>query len=195
MTHAPTDDETLAALIADAGLDTTPYALRDLLRGIAAAPAGGDPDAWLVLVAPNAEPAMADRLRAVKAALSACPTGTALALTDRVGALRERLAADGLDGFVVPQADAHQGEYIPANAERLAWLTGFTGSAGVAVVLRDRAAIFVDGRYTLQVEDQVDHALFERRHLMDQPPEVIAIAGPYIRLASPVGSDFGTDGV
>jgi Xaa-Pro aminopeptidase len=74
----------------------------------------------------------------------------------RIAALRRELAARKLDGFIIPRADEHQSEYTPPNAERLAWLTGFTGSAGLAIVLRDRAAIFVDGRYTLQVKDQVD---------------------------------------
>ena len=62
----------------------------------------------------------------------------------------------GIDGFVVPRADEHQSEYVPANAERLAWLTGFTGSAGTAVILADEAALVVDGRYTLQAPAQVD---------------------------------------
>ena len=69
----------------------------------------------------------------------------------RLAALRAELEKRGLDGFVVPHSDEHQGEYLPARAERLAWLTAFTGSAGAAVVLTDKAAIFVDGRYTLQV--------------------------------------------
>ncbi|MCY4065080.1 MAG: aminopeptidase P family N-terminal domain-containing protein, partial [Rhodospirillaceae bacterium] len=76
----------------------------------------------------------------------------------RVAALRALLAQDGLQGFVVPRADEHQGEYVPPGAERLAWLTGFTGSAGLAIVLAEKAAIFVDGRYTLQVGDQIDPA-------------------------------------
>ena len=70
---------------------------------------------------------------------------------DRLKDLRRLLAEAGLAGFVVPHADEHQSEYLPPSAERLAWLTGFTGSAGMAVVLADQAAIFVDGRYTLQV--------------------------------------------
>jgi Xaa-Pro aminopeptidase len=78
----------------------------------------------------------------------------------RAAALRKELERRGLDGFVIPRADEHQNEYVPANAERLAWLTGFTGSAGLAIVLHDRAAIFVDGRYTLQVCDQVDAKVF-----------------------------------
>jgi Xaa-Pro aminopeptidase len=88
---------------------------------------------------------------------------------ERIQALRAELAARGLAGFVVPRADEHQGEYVPASAQRLAWLTGFTGSAGMAVVLAERAAIFVDGRYTLQVGHEVDGAVFEIRHMVDQP--------------------------
>ncbi len=74
----------------------------------------------------------------------------------RIAALRKELARQKLDGFIVPRADEHQSEYVPASAERLAWLTGFTGSAGLAIILTNRAAIFIDGRYTLQVGDQVD---------------------------------------
>jgi Xaa-Pro aminopeptidase len=75
---------------------------------------------------------------------------------DRLAALREQLRADRLDGFVVPLTDEHMSEYVGSYAQRLAWLTGFDGSAGSAVVLPEEAAIFVDGRYTLQVRDQVD---------------------------------------
>ena len=75
---------------------------------------------------------------------------------DRLKALREQLKADKLDGFVVPLTDEHMSEYVGSYAQRLAWLTGFQGSAGSAVVLPEEAAIFVDGRYTLQVRSQVD---------------------------------------
>ncbi|MGO4872564.1 MAG: M24 family metallopeptidase [Roseiarcus sp.] len=88
----------------------------------------------------------------------------------RVAALRAELAARGLNGFVAPRADEHQNEYVPAAAERLLWLTGFSGSAGMAIVLKDAAAIFVDGRYTVQAPAQVDTATFGVRHLVDQPP-------------------------
>ncbi|MEO5611223.1 MAG: aminopeptidase P family protein [Sphingomicrobium sp.] len=74
---------------------------------------------------------------------------------DRLAALREQLKADRLDGFVVPLTDEHMSEYVGSYAQRLAWLTGFEGSAGSAVVLPEEAAIFVDGRYTLQVRSQV----------------------------------------
>src|SRR5215475_11589907 len=89
----------------------------------------------------------------------------------RVAALRTELARRGLTGFVVPRADRQQNEYVPASEERLAWLTGFTGSAGVAVVLMERAALFVDGRYTLQAREQVDTALFEIVHGVETPPD------------------------
>ena len=91
------------------------------------------------------------------------------ACEERVRVLREQLARQGLSGFIVPHADEYQNEYLPACAERLAWLTGFTGSAGTAVVLAGQAAIFVDGRYTLQVRDQVDAQVFTFRHLIEEP--------------------------
>src|SRR5579871_3409966 len=88
----------------------------------------------------------------------------------RLERLRTQLMAAGVDGFIVPHADEHQSEYLPAAAERLAWLTGFTGSAGIAVVLADKAAIFVDGRYTLQAQAQVDAGAFSREHLVETTP-------------------------
>jgi Xaa-Pro aminopeptidase len=81
--------------------------------------------------------------------------------------IRRAMAAQALDGFLIPHEDEHQNEYLPAANDRLAWATGFTGSAGAAVILKDRAAIFVDGRYTLQVRDQVDEGLFEIRDLVE----------------------------
>lgn len=105
----------------------------------------------------------------------------------RLSALRAALRAGDLDGFVVPRADAHQNEYVPPCDERLAWLTGFTGSAGLAIVLADRAAIFIDGRYTVQVRAQVDGRAFE--------PVDIGITAPSAWLAAnaPAGSRIGYD--
>lgn len=88
----------------------------------------------------------------------------------RVARLRAWLAGQGLDGFLVPRADEHQGEYVPARAERLQWISGFTGSAGVALILSDRATLFVDGRYTLQAAQQADPAIFSIESLIDRPP-------------------------
>src|SRR6185437_8507887 len=88
----------------------------------------------------------------------------------RLAALRAELKRRGLDGFLVPRSDEHQGEYVPKRAERLAWLTGFTGSAGLAAVLMDKAAVFVDGRYTLQVRNQTDTSLFKTLDLTNEGP-------------------------
>ena len=88
----------------------------------------------------------------------------------RVAGLRAELKRHGLTGFAVPRADRQQNEYLPASEERLAWLTGFTGSAGAAVVLADKAAVFVDGRYTAQADAQVDKSVFAIEHLVDTPP-------------------------
>src|SRR5262245_60153567 len=89
----------------------------------------------------------------------------------RLAALRAELARRGLTGFIVPRSDRHQNEYVPACEQRLAWLTGFTGSAGVAIVLMERALLFVDGRYTLQAREQVDTSLFAIEHLVETPPD------------------------
>ena len=93
----------------------------------------------------------------------------AVPAAERLASLRQELARRGVDGFLVPRGDEHQGEYVPAAAERLAWLTGFKGSAGFACVLTAEAAIFVDGRYTLQVTQEVDARLFTPRHVTDEP--------------------------
>jgi len=81
--------------------------------------------------------------------------------------IREAMTRQALDGFLIPHEDEHQNEYLPAANDRLAWATGFTGSAGAAVILKDKAAVFVDGRYTLQVRDQVDAKVFEIRDLIE----------------------------
>jgi Xaa-Pro aminopeptidase len=94
-----------------------------------------------------------------------------VALTARLKALREELARRKLSGFVVPRADQQQNEYVAPSEERLAWLTGFTGSAGLAIVLTHEAALFVDGRYTLQAAKQVDTSAWSVESLIDPPPE------------------------
>jgi len=102
----------------------------------------------------------------------------------RLSDLRAALARLDLDGFIVPRADEHLGEYVPAAAERLAFLTGFTGSAGLAVVLREHAAMFTDGRYVLQLAHQTDADLWERRHITEEPPPawIAARAKPGARI-------------
>ncbi|MGQ0590018.1 MAG: aminopeptidase P family protein [Sphingosinicella sp.] len=106
---------------------------------------------------------------------------------DRLKALREQLKADRLDGFVVPLTDEHMSEYVGSYAQRLAWLTGFQGSAGAAAVLPEEAAIFVDGRYTLQVRDQVDGS-----HWSYQSVPETSIAD-WLKLHAPDGGRIGYD--
>lgn len=101
--------------------------------------------------------------------------------------IRAELASLGLDGFIVPHEDEWQNEYLPDCAERLAWATGFTGSAGAAIVMMDKAAVFVDGRYTLQVGNQVDGDLFEIRDLVEGGPAL------YLREAVKAGAKVGYD--
>ena len=143
--------------------------------------AGDRRERWHRLVADPTPPDLAAALDARKAALAAAhhdglePDDLARrSRAERLRLLRDRLAADGFAGFIVPRADEHQGEYVPLCGQRLAWLTGFTGSAGMAIVLKDRAAIFVDGRYTLQAGAQVDTGVYEIRHLIDEPAGELA---------------------
>jgi Xaa-Pro aminopeptidase len=166
----------MAHLLQVAGSALDPDGVAALIAGILASP----PEAassWHRLVADPTPPALAEALDAMQAYLAEdyrdglAPEDFArLPRAARLSLLREELKARHLDGFVVPRADEHQGEYVPSCGQRLAWLTGFTGSAGMAIVLSERAAIFVDGRYTLQAAAQVDGELYEIRHLTEEPP-------------------------
>ncbi|APH58027.1 Xaa-Pro aminopeptidase [Granulibacter bethesdensis] len=97
-------------------------------------------------------------------------TGRNAQAAARLAAFRTVITGQGLEGFIIPRADEHLGEYVPPCAERLAFLTGFTGSAGLAVVLRQRAALFTDGRYTLQAAQETDSSLWEQCHIIETPP-------------------------
>jgi Xaa-Pro aminopeptidase len=166
----------LAQLLREAGSAYDPAGLEALIKGVLGAPAEVGAS-WHSLVADRVTPALAQALDALHAQMAAgYHDGLAredfarLSRKDRVARLRQELKSHNLGGFVVPRSDEHQGEYVPPRGQRLAWLTGFTGSAGLAVVLGERAAIFVDGRYTLQAAQQVDPSLFEIRHLTEEPP-------------------------
>jgi Xaa-Pro aminopeptidase len=91
---------------------------------------------------------------------------------ERVAALRAELAKKKFTGYLVPRADEHQNEYVAPGSERLLWLTGFSGSAGLAIVLTDRAAVFVDGRYTTQAAEQLDPSVFSVEPIVEAPPSL-----------------------
>ena len=150
MTSAPDD---VLELLRQRGRHPDPSALDALMRGVAAAPEGLAGPEWVELIDPQADAELTKALTAWRAELASADDGldAAPAPASRLAALRAELKRRDLAGFVVPRADEHQGEYVPRRSQRLAWLTGFSGSAGLAIVLADRAAIFIDGRYTLAV--------------------------------------------
>ncbi len=105
-------------------------------------------------------------------------------MTDRLMQLRTVLAARSLDGVIIPRFDPYQGEVVAPHDERLAYVTGFTGSAGIALVTQDRAVLFVDGRYQVQVKAEVDPSAFEIAHFFDFPID------QWLRQNAPAGSTF-----
>ena len=178
------DEESLAR---DVGM--APERLREWVRGVIAAPQRQRLD-WTVLAAPEGDAGLRARLEAYRQKLTqeSDPGFTdGPAPAERLAALREELKRRAVDAFLVPRTDEYQNEYVPARAERLWWLTGFSGSAGMAVAGLERAAIFVDGRYTLQVQGQVHVHLFEPHHLIEEPPE------HWVAAHFPVGARIGYD--
>jgi Xaa-Pro aminopeptidase len=165
----PERDAELARLLAVAGVRRSVAEIHDLIRGVLAAPAGPEPDAWLDLAAPPDATELRTYLVRLKGEIATTPFEEP-PVAERVRRLRAELQARGLDGLIVPLTDEHRNEYVPGSAQRLAWVTGFTGSAGILILLAERAAVFVDGRYTVQAEAQLDPQLFERRHLIEEPP-------------------------
>ena len=173
----PDTRQELARLLKSGEHTASTEEIEDFIAGLAAAPGsslpGQDGSAEsLSLVAPEPDSELGRGLaRLVKERAERFEHELAESRShERVAVLRAELAKRELEGFVVPLSDEHNNEFLPKRARRLAWLTGFTGSAGLAVVLKDKAAIFVDGRYTLQVRDEVDEELFTPRHLTDEPP-------------------------
>jgi Xaa-Pro aminopeptidase len=164
------DEAELARRLEASGVERSPDEVLALVEGAAAAPPGFEPDAWLDLIAPPDARALRDHLSRLRAELAAArPAEPPVA--ERLARLRAVLAERRLDGLILPLTDEHRSEYLPAAAQRLTWLTGFTGSAGLLIVLPERAALFVDGRYTLQAAAELDPALYERRHVTEEPPQ------------------------
>jgi len=142
-----------------------------LIDGVNASPLQESDEAWIGLVGEPEDRELRAALKALRQARRQPRSSSkAPGAAGRLAALRARLGELGVDGFVLPRADEHQGEYLPRRAERLAWLTDFTGSAGVTVVLKDKAAVFTDGRYSLAIREQVDASLYETRHVTNEPP-------------------------
>ena len=162
----------LAQALTQAGIEKPIEDVEALLQGVAAA--APQDQTWLRLIHPKAEAgaSYAGHFEALRRFYAEAPDGIDNPqAAERLTALRSELARRGLDGFVVPLSDEHQGEYVARRSQRLAWLTGFTGSAGLAIVLAERAALFVDGRYTLQAAAQVDGGLYEHRHVTKEPAD------------------------
>jgi Xaa-Pro aminopeptidase len=149
-----------------------PAALTDWLRGIAAAPKvfGGFPGLSRLPASLPVDRSKAESLVAELAARYAAAIEDRAAVPARLAALRTELKQRGLAGLILPLTDEYQSEYLPMRAQRLTWLTGFTGSAGTTAVLLEKAGVWSDGRYTLQLDAQVDGTLFERLHITDSPP-------------------------
>jgi len=167
---AATGDGRLMEALASHGIEKSIEEIDDLLKGVLAAPKGHDPDAWLDLIAPSEAADLRDLLRDHLTSLGKKSANPPLPIADRLQRLKSTLSVSDLDGLIVPLTDEHRNEYIPDARQRLAWLTGFTGSAGTLIVLGNRAVLFVDGRYTVQAEQQLDAELFERAHLIETPP-------------------------
>jgi len=165
-------EKNLTQQLSKAGAALDVDAALSLIAGVAAAPVQEDDGAWMHLVTPNPPSELKDVLEGCLSLFRARQKSKAkkLGASERLDNLRQELTRLQVDGFVVPRGDEHQGEYVALKSERLHWLTGFSGSAGTAVVLMDKAAVFVDGRYTLQAENEVDTNLFDVCHLVEMSP-------------------------
>ena len=189
--RSTTGGDALGAALRACGARLTADQVRALLLGVAAAPPPADPDAWMTLIKSRRPLGKALRtlLRDLLAEIRAVPDGLAADAprAPRLVALRSELRRRHLDGFIIPRADEHQGEYVPTRAQRLTWLTGFTGSAGAAVVGAKKAAVFTDSRYTLQVRAEVDVKAFACCDLHDAP------VAAWIAANLPAGARLGYD--
>jgi Xaa-Pro aminopeptidase len=159
-------------------------ALKPLLARVRATPPAKVADGWMEAACPGAT--AADRER-IAEALAAVPAPAFDRDASRIPALQKFLRKEKLTAFLVPRADEHQGEYLVARAERLQWLTGFTGSAGFVIVLQKEAALFVDGRYTLQAPAETDASVIACRHFK-KPPAIEWLAGK-VKAGDRVGFD------
>lgn len=185
-------DEHLASLLSASGEKRTVEEVKETLKGILAAPEDlGDPNRWVRLFRVDGNDEAVQQLSALKADLAANQNSVK---QNRLADLRAELAKRNVDGFFVPRADEFQGEYVPARAERLAWITDFTGSAGSAVILKDKAGFFTDGRYTLQSKAQVEAKDFQICNISENQGSIPTITPTeWIEKNLPQGARFGID--
>ncbi|MEZ0224333.1 MAG: aminopeptidase P family protein [Alphaproteobacteria bacterium] len=185
-------DDHLKSLLIAAGEKRTVDDVKETLKGINAAPGDlGDPDRWTRLFKTNGNAEVVAQLAALKEHLAANQNNVQ---QNKLADLRAELTKRGVDGFFVPRADEFQGEYVPSRAERLAWIANFTGSAGYAVVLKEKAAFFTDGRYTLQARDQVNAKEFDICSVSEkQDPTPTMKPTEWIEKNLPAGGKFGID--
>lgn len=188
-------DENLSKLLIAAGESRSMESIRKVLAGINAAPDDmGDALRWTKLFTTGDDAETIAQLAALKNSLKPAADTVQAPAANRLAALRAEMKKRNIDGFFIPRADEFQGEYVPARAERLAWITGFTGSAGYAVALSDKAAFFTDGRYTLQAQTQVDKKDFDICSLSEnQPPAPTMTPVEWIEKNLPRGARFGID--
>jgi Xaa-Pro aminopeptidase len=184
-------DDHLSKLLSAAGESRDIHTIKKILSGTNAAPDDlGEPLRWTKLFKTGGDAEVIAQLSALRDSLKPAEESAG----GRLAALRTEMAKRHIDGFFIPRADEFQGEYVPARAERLAWITGFTGSAGYAVALTGKAAFFTDGRYTLQAQTQVDKKDFEICSLSeDQPPAPTMTPVEWIEKNLPKGARFGID--
>lgn len=168
---------------------------RSLIEGVIAAPVAEDRDAWLQLVPAEARRKLRGKLIEAEQHAREDEKGLRSSYEDstpaiaRVDLVRGQMLAHKLDLLIVPSQDRYNSEYAPECFRRLSWLTGFTGSLGMAVVMQEKAALFVDGRYTLQAADETDTAVFEQRHLRDYPPSLWIAEQIKVKPGARVGYD------
>ncbi len=161
--------------------------LKDLVRGVNAAPPAHDPLAWTTLVAPDVSEDLAGQLAALARVTAAEDVPDSTDIPTRLQRLRKEMAADGLSALLVPHHDLFHTEELPECSRRLAYVTGFEGSAGMAVILEKQAALFVDGRYTLAARAKTGPGLFE---VFDLKPKTIR---SFLETHLPAGGRIGYD--
>jgi len=187
-----TGDANFERLLKDAKETRSLADIKEILKGILAAPEDiAAPKLWLTLFKSASNPEIAGQLTALKDEMAKQHDAIH---QNKLADLRAEMAKRGIDGFFVPRADEFHGEYVPTSADRLAWATGFTGSAGAAVVLKEKAGFFTDGRYTLAARKQVNKEDFQICSTAEhQDPTPWIKPTDWIKDNLPKGAKFGID--